>query len=554
MTSVTRRIVPLPDGAGNVTSSTKGRCGSSSVRSVARPGAELGERSDADHLRGVGVVAPDRQRGAPVPVARERPVDVVLEPPAVAAVLDVRRVPVRPLVLLDQAVADLGGADEPRGQRVVDQRRVAAPAVRIRVLVGLGAPQHAARAELVDQRRVRALEEHPADQRDVGVEVPVRADRVDHLEALGLGHEVVLGAERGRHVHQAGAGVGGHVVAVDDAVCVSEALVGDQVERAAVVAAEQVGAREAVGHPGVLAQHRQQVLGDDEVVTVADGGAHVGDVAGDGDGGVRRQRPGRRRPDQEVGAGPGTVGEREAHVDRGVDVVLVPEGDLVVGQRRLVARAVRRDAVVLDEQALVEDGLERPPDALDVARGHGQVGLVEVHPVAHALGHRGERRDVAQRGLLARRVELRDAVLLDVALAREAELLLHRELDREAVAVPAGATRDAVAPHRLEPREEVLERPGLDVVGAGPAVGRRRPLVEDPRLTARGALEAATEHVAVGPAGQHLALDGGQVHARGQGGERGLAGGGGRRRTHVSIFLVVRQPNSASLPGGPRRF
>ena len=33
MTSVTRRIVPLPLGAGNVMSSTNGRCGSSSERS-----------------------------------------------------------------------------------------------------------------------------------------------------------------------------------------------------------------------------------------------------------------------------------------------------------------------------------------------------------------------------------------------------------------------------------------------------------------------------------------------------------------------------------------
>ena len=151
---------------------------------------------------------------------------------------------------------------------------------------------------------------------------------------------------------------------------------------------------------------------------------------------------------------------------------------------------------------------------------------------------------------LALRVELRDAVALDVGLAGEAELLLDGELDGQAVAVPAGATRHVVPAHRLEAREEVLERPRLDVVGAGLAVGRRRALVEDPRLTARGALEAATEHVALGPAGQHLALDGGQVHARGQGGERGLASrAGGRRRAHVSIFLVVRLPNSPRLPG-----
>ena len=52
-------------------------------------------------------------------------------------------------------------------------------------------------------------------------------------------------------------------------------------------------------------------------------------------------------------------------------------------------------------------------------------------------------------------------------LAGEAELLLDRELDRQAVAVPAGLAGDVVALHGLEPREDVLEDAGLDVVGAG---------------------------------------------------------------------------------------
>jgi hypothetical protein len=65
-------------------------------------------------------------------------------------------------------------------------------------------------------------------------------------------------------------------------------------------------------------------------------------------------------------------------------------------------------------------------------------------------------------------------------LAGEAELLLDRELDRQAVAVPAGLALDVVALHRLVAREDVLEHARLDVVGAGHAVGGRRALVEGP--------------------------------------------------------------------------
>src|SRR3712207_9226889 len=68
---------------------------------------------------------------------------------------------------------------------------------------------------------------------------------------------------------------------------------------------------------------------------------------------------------------------------------------------------------------------------------------------------------------LFRSVELRDAVALDVGLAGEPELLLDGDLDGQAVAVPAGPAGHVPALHGLEAGEDVLERPRLDVVGAG---------------------------------------------------------------------------------------
>ena len=90
-------------------------------------------------------------------------------------------------------------------------------------------------------------------------------------------------------------------------------------------------------------------------------------------------------------------------------------------------------------------------------------------------------------------------------LAFGADLLLHLELDRQAVAVPAALPRHGVAGHRLEPRVDVLERAGLDVVDARAAVRRRRPLVEDPAGRALRWASERAEHVGLPPERQDRA-------------------------------------------------
>ncbi|KIT90195.1 hypothetical protein QT22_00520, partial [Staphylococcus aureus] len=147
--------------------------------------------------RRVGLVAPDRERGAPVPVAGQRPVDVVVQPVAVATGLDVLREPVGLLVLGEQLALDGAGPDVPGGQRVVHERRVAAPAGRGAVLVPELPEQHPARLQVRDQRGVGRLEEGPADERDRGQEVPGGVDRVDHRQAVTAAGGEVVGAERG---------------------------------------------------------------------------------------------------------------------------------------------------------------------------------------------------------------------------------------------------------------------------------------------------------------------------------------------------------------------
>src|SRR4028118_62833 len=117
------------------------------------------------------------------------------------------------------------------------------------------------------------------------------------------------------------------------------------------------------------------------------------------------------------------------------------------------------------------------------------------------------RRGAARRLVRAAGVERRGAGALDVGLAGEAELLLDGDLHWQAVAVPAGPAGHVPALHRLEAGEDVLERPRLDVVGAGAAVGGRRALVEHPLRTALGGLQRPGEDVGVLPAPQHVLLE-----------------------------------------------
>ena len=111
------------------------------------------------------------------------------------------------------------------------------------------------------------------------------------------------------------------------------------------------------------------------------------------------------------------------------------------GERRAAARAVGDDLVALVQPPVVPDLAQRPPDRLDVVVGERHVGVVEVDPEADPLGQPVPVLDVAEHRLAAALVELGDPVGLDLGLRGDPELLLDLELDRQAVAVPAGLAR-----------------------------------------------------------------------------------------------------------------
>ena len=416
--------------------------------------AQIGHRSGAEALlAALGPALPDRQRGAPVALARERPVDVALEPVAEPAVLDVLGVPADLLVLGQHPVADVGGAHVPARLGVVQKRRPAAPAVRIGVAVALGAEQAARVAKRLDDRRVGVLHELAREVGDPLVEGAVLTHRVLELDPVLLAEPEVVLAEGDRGVHEAGALLRGHEVRLEHGVA-ARPVVGDVGEGRLVADAGQGAARQAIEDLCALPQHSLDQRRGDHQDLVGIGGTHprVLDLGADGNGRVGDQRPGRGGPDQEASPSSkwrrlGSADGKRGDVYRGVLDVLVALGDLVRGERRAAAGAVGDHLVALVKAPVVPDLAQRPPDRLDVGVGERHVGVVEVDPEADPLGEPVPFLDVAEHRLAAALVELGDPVGLDLGLRGDPELPLDLQLDGQAVAVPAGLARHPMAAH-----------------------------------------------------------------------------------------------------------
>ena len=203
----------------------------------------------------------------------------------------------------------------------------------------------------------------------------------------------------------------------------------------------------------------------------------------DGRRDVRRQRPGRRRPDDE--GLPRPLEEREANVERGVAPVLVDAclRELVLRQRRAAARAPLRRAMAEVEPAALVDELQEPPDVLDVRVAEREVVVPPVHPLAEADRALRQRLGGLHHDLTAAPGELREPVLLDLPLRVEPERALDADLDPEPLAVEPVLVALVESVQCLVSLEDVLQRPapgGVDTEHH--SIGGHRPVDEaEPR-------------------------------------------------------------------------
>ena len=455
---------------------------------------------------------PNGQRRTPVAVAREPPVDDVFEEVAHAPRFDGFGHPVDGIVGFDEFVLDSRDLDEPALAGVVQERRVAPPAVRIAVFVHEFLEQQPLLFEHGDDALVRFFDERTREIGDGRLEAAALVHHVDDGQTVLLSDAVVVLAEGGRDVYDA------------RAVRQRDVPVAHDVVRLFAVAALRIREERLVfGVFVVLAlfdgqrfirplfkqrgneRLRQNVVRavlrlDFDVVL---GGVHTQRHVG-------RERPRRGRPREEIAVFQALALETDK--DGGLLDILVPLRDLVRGERGAAARAVRNDLMPLVQEPLLPNFFERPPDRLDILVVVGDVRVLHVRPVADALGHFLPFALVFPDAFLALFDERLDAVLFDVLLAVHAEELFHLQLDGQAVRIPTRLSEDVFALHRLIAGDDVLHHAREDMPDMRLAVRRRGAVVEGELLPSLVFFDAVFKDAVLVPEIDDFLLAADEIH------------------------------------------
>ena len=251
-------------------------------------------RARADHGQVPAGAGVEGQRQAVVAAPRDVPVAHVPQP----VVHPLAHVGGRPLdgrVRLEERLPDLVHRDQPVVGDPPDQRRVAAPAVRIAVLVLAGVDEEAVLGEPADDLVGRLRRREPVQPAVVVVEAAGLVDRHQDREVVDLPELEVLLARPGRDVDDPGAVLERDLVPRDHAMLDLRPRA-ELVERARVAPADELLAPLALDE-GLVGRARDR----DPLAVLAPAVLRIGAHRGRD---VRGQRPGRRRPDHERLAGP----------------------------------------------------------------------------------------------------------------------------------------------------------------------------------------------------------------------------------------------------------
>ena len=276
----------------------------------------------ADHVQLSARAAVERQRQPVEAAARDVPV-VHVSQPVVHPLAVLRRRPLDRRVRVEQRLPDLLDADEPVVGDAPDQRRVAAPAVWVAVLVEAGLDEQRPLTQIACDLVGGVARRRPVQPAVVLVEAAGFIDRRQDGQVFAAAELEVLLAGAGRDVDDPGAFLERDFLPGDGAV-LDLGGCGQVVVRPSVAPADELLAAQH------LFERLVRVARDRHPFAVF--APAVLRVRIDRRGHVRGQRPRRRRPDDQVL--PLALEQREANVQRRVGTLLVDAGlsQLVLGE------------------------------------------------------------------------------------------------------------------------------------------------------------------------------------------------------------------------------
>ena len=224
---------------------------------------------------------------------------------------------------------------------------------------------------------------------------------------------------------------------------------------------------------GINTRLGQQVGGRLARVGVVALDSHIVDLGAHTQGCVAGQSPGSRRPCDDFKIFKPRIDLAQDFLDHLVSGLFHLElsGNRLVFHLAVAARLVQLvrtqagtgsgriglNSVALIEQPLVVELLEQPPQGFDVTVLVGNIGVVHIDPIAHLVREVFPFLGVFHHLLAAGGIVFINSNLLAYVLLGNAQSLLHAQLHRQSMRVPASLAQHLIALHGLKTADDVLQ-------------------------------------------------------------------------------------------------
>ena len=500
---------------------------------------------------------PNRKRRAPIAASGQVPILYVLEPLAKSSGTRSFRLPDYVLVKFHHLLAHCCSLDEPRIKRVVKNRLVCSPAMRICVYVFFYleclvlALEHHADVDIKRRsvrcegavvgvlhitacplrifRNVHAILHVFRIQVLNAIETAARIYLRLHISVLvhhiksrnsgSLGHLRIVGTEGRSDVNYTGSALlGGDIVAKYHAESAfarikprNELLVAQSLELAALEGARQDLIRDLVVKPAVYQRLGQYINGRLSGIWVRALHTDIVDVRIHTKSGVTRKGPRSGSPSEEILIF--LTHNLKLHAASGVLHVAVASRliQLVRAQAGSRCRAVRLNGLTLIEIALTVDVLQKIPKGLDITVIISDVRVVHIYPVTDPVGKVTPLSGIFHNLFTAHLVILGYAYLSSDIFLSDTQLLLHTELHRQSVGVPSRTTAHQITALRLVTTDGILYTAGHHVMDTGHTISTWRSLEENKLRRTLPQLERLSECTFFFPLFEHLVTGGYQI-------------------------------------------
>ena len=362
--------------------------------------------------------------------------------------------------------------------------------------------------------------------------VAVLVGKMQRRNAVLLAHLQVVSAKGAGNVYNTGTVLCGDVVAGNHAECTLAGI--HPGYELLVVHACQVGSGQ-FGHYlpgeqfvallivlkrqvlGLWIEHRvEQSLGHSHgyrVARVGVIGAHhaVVNLRAYAQGSITGQSPGGGCPCQQTGLAPAFEGingvdEFELCYTGGILYITVAAGLIQLMRAQTGTRRIWLYGIAFVQIVFLVQLGKQPPHRFDIAVIKCYVRIVEIHPIAHRVSQGGPLPGIFEHFAATCGIIFVDRYFFADVFLGDAKSLLHAQLHRQAVSIPAGLTLHMEALHGLVATNNIFDSTRHNMMDARHTVGRRGTFVKHKTGCTFTHLHALLEEAVVLPLLEHPAI------------------------------------------------